>query len=72
MSSTKPVVRNVGQTVPVPGLLDLARTLWRHLWPRSRTRMKRLTTLSDHLLADVGLNSRRHEQPTWERYTHRH
>jgi uncharacterized protein YjiS (DUF1127 family) len=71
MSSTKPVVRNVGQTVHVPALLDLACTLWRRLWPRSHTRMKRLATLSDHLLADVGLNRPGYEQPTWERYIHR-
>lgn len=33
--------------------------------------MKRFATLSDHLLADVGLNGPRYEQPTWERYIHR-
>ena len=71
MSSTKTVVRNVGQTVHAPALLDLARMLWRRLRPRSHARMKRLATLSDHLLADVGLNGPRYEQPTWQRYIHR-
>lgn len=71
MSSIKPVVRNVGQTVHAPALLDLARTLWRRLWPRSHTRKQRLVTLPDHLLADVGLNGPRYEQAIWERYIHR-
>lgn len=71
MSSTKPVVRNVGQTVHAPALLDLAHALWQRLRPRSHARKQGVAALSDHLLADVGLNSSRYEQPTWERYIHR-
>jgi uncharacterized protein YjiS (DUF1127 family) len=71
MSSTKPMVRS-GQIVRAPTLLDLAHALWRHLRPRSRTRTRKLATLSDHLLADVGLDGPDYEQPTWERYIHRH
>jgi hypothetical protein len=52
-------------------LLDLAHALWRHLRPRSHARTRKLATLSDHLLVDVGLNSPGYEQPTWERYIHR-
>jgi hypothetical protein len=52
--------------------VDLARALWRRLRPRSHTRTRQLATLSDHLLADVGLDSPGYEQPTWERYIHRH
>ena len=70
MSSTKPVVRS-GQVVQAPTLLDLAHALWRHLRPRSHARTRKLATLSDHLLADVGLNRPSYEQPTWERYIHR-
>ena len=71
MSSTKPLVRNVGQTVHAPALLDLAHALWQRLRPRSHARKQGVAALSDHLLADVGLNSSRYEQPTWERYIHR-
>jgi uncharacterized protein YjiS (DUF1127 family) len=70
MSSTKPVVRS-GQIVQAPTLLDLAHALWRHLRPRSHPRTRKLATLSDHLLADLGLNRPGYEQPTWERYIHR-
>lgn len=70
MSSTKPVVRS-GRVVQTPALPDVARTLWRHLWPRSRARRQRLATLSDHLLADAGLNHPGDEQPTWTHYIHR-
>ena len=69
MSSTKTVVRSGSQ---VPALLDLLRVVWRRLRPHSHARMQRLATLSDHLLADVGLNGPVHERPTWERYIHRH
>jgi uncharacterized protein YjiS (DUF1127 family) len=72
MSSTKLVVRSGGQIVQAPTLLDLVRTVWRRLRPRSPARMQRLATLSDHLLADVGLNGPDHEQPTWEHHIHRH
>ena len=70
MSSTKPVVRS-GQVVQAPTLLDLAHALWRQLRPRSHARTRKLATLSDHLLADVGLSGPGYEQPTWERYIHR-
>jgi uncharacterized protein YjiS (DUF1127 family) len=70
MSSTKPVVRS-GQIVQAPALLDLARALWRRLRP-GRHRTRQLATLSDHLLVDVGLDGPGYEQPTWERYIHRH
>ena len=70
MSSTKPVVRS-GQVVQAPTLLDLAHTLWRHLRPRSHARSRKLATLSEHLLADIGLDGPNYEQPTWERYIHR-
>ena len=71
MSSTKPMVRS-GQIVRAPTLLDLAHALWRHLRPsRSHPRTRKLATLSDHLLADVGLNRPSCERPTWERYIHR-
>jgi uncharacterized protein YjiS (DUF1127 family) len=71
MSSTRPVVRS-GRVVQAPALLDLVRTLWRRLRPRSQARMPQLAILSDHLLADVGLNRPSYEQPTWERHIHRH
>jgi len=71
MSSTKPAVR-CGQIVQAPSLLDLVRALWRCLRPRSHARTRRLATLSDHLLADVGLDSPGYEQPTWERFIRRH
>ena len=71
MSSTKSVVRNVGQTVHAPDLLGLVRVLWRRLRPRSHARKQQLATLSDHLIVDVGLNGPLYEQPTWERYIHR-
>ena len=70
MSSTTPVLRS-GQIVQAPSLLDLARALWRRLRPRSHTPTRQLATLSDHLLADVGLDRPGYEQPTWERYIHR-
>jgi uncharacterized protein YjiS (DUF1127 family) len=70
MNSTKPVVRT-GQIVRAPTFLDLAHALWRQLRPQSHARTRKLATLSEHLLADVGLNSPRHEEPTWERYIHR-
>ena len=71
MSSTRPMVRS-GQILQAPSLLDLVRALWRRLRPLPQTRMQRLATLSDHLLADVGLDGPGYEQPTWERYIHRH
>ena len=71
MSSVRPVVRS-GQIVQAPSLPDLVRALWRRLRPRPHTRMRQLATLSDHLLADVGLDGPGYEQPTWERYIHRH
>jgi uncharacterized protein YjiS (DUF1127 family) len=71
MSSTKPVVRS-GRVVQAPALLDVARTLWRRLRPRRNARTQPLATLSDHLLADVGLSRPSDEQPTWARDIHRH
>jgi uncharacterized protein YjiS (DUF1127 family) len=71
MSSTNPVMRS-GQIVQAPTLQDLARALWRRLRPHSHARTRQLATLSDHLLADVGLDGPGYEQPTWERYIHRH
>ena len=71
MDSTRPALRSGSHVVRLPALLDLARTVWRCLRPRSHARMKRLATLSDHMLADVGLTGPRYEQPTWERYVHR-
>ena len=71
MSSVRPVVRS-GQIVQAPSLPDLLRALWRRLQPRRHTRTRELATLSDHLLADVGLDGPGYEQPTWERYIHRH
>lgn len=71
MSSTRPVMRS-GQIVQAPGLPDLLRALWRRMRPRRHTRMRQLATVSDHLLADVGLDGPGYEQPTWERYIHRH
>jgi uncharacterized protein YjiS (DUF1127 family) len=71
MSSARPVMRS-GQIVQAPGLPDLARALWRRMRPRRHTRMPQLATVSDHLLADVGLDGPGYEQPTWERYIHRH
>ena len=70
MSSTKPMLRS-GQIVQAPSLLDLARALWRRLRPRSQARTRQLATLSDHLLADVGLDRPGYGQPTWEHYIHR-
>ncbi len=71
MSSTRPMVRS-GQILQAPSLLDLVRALWRRLPPHRQTRTRQLATLSDHLLADVGLDGPGYEQPTWERYIHRH
>jgi hypothetical protein len=71
MNSTKPVVRSGGRIVQAPGLLDLARMLWRRLRPRSHARMQRVAALSDHLLGDIGLDGPGSEQPTWQRYIHR-
>jgi hypothetical protein len=70
MNSTKPAVPSSGQ-IEQAALLDLVLAVWRRLRPRSHARKKPLATLSDHLLADAGLNGPRHEQPTWERYIHR-
>ena len=70
MSSVKPVVRS-GQIVQAPSVQDLARALWRRLRPHSHPRTRQLATLSDHLLADVGLDGPGYEQATWERYIHR-
>ena len=69
MSSVRSVMRS-GQIVQAPSLPDLVRTLWRRLRPH--TRRRELATLSDHLLADVGLDGPGYEQPTWEHYIHRH
>ena len=71
MSSTKPVLRS-SRSVQAPALLEVARALWRRLRPRSQARTQRLAALSDHLLADVGLNRPSDQQPTWARYIHRH
>ena len=70
MSSTRPMVRS-GQILQAPSLLDLVRALWQRLRPLPQTRMRQLATLSDHLLADIGLDGPGYEQPTWERYIHR-
>ena len=72
MSSTRLVVRHRAQTVPTSTLLDLVRALWRRLRPRSQARTRRLATLSDHMLADIGLNNPISQQPTWQHYIHRH
>lgn len=70
MSSTKPVV-SCGQAVQAPTVLDLARALWRRLRQRRRARKQEVATLSDHLLADIGLNAPCRALPTWERNIHR-
>jgi len=57
--------------VRLPTLLELTFSLWRHLRPGAHSRKPTLDRLSDHLLADVGLDGPGYEQPTWERYTHR-
>lgn len=63
MGSTRPAMRSGSHGARLPALLEFARTVWRRLRPRSRARMKRCAPLSDHLLADVGLNGPRYEQP---------
>lgn len=70
MSSTRPVLRS-GHAVQAPTVLDLARALWRRLRKRPHARKQEVATLSDHLLADVGLNGPGCGLPTWERYIHR-
>jgi hypothetical protein len=70
MSATKPAVRSGGQ-IEQAALLDLVLAVWRRLRPRSHARTRPLAILSDHLLADAGLNGPRYEQPTWERFIHR-
>lgn len=57
--------------VPIPAPLGLLLGLWRYLRFGSRRRKRTLDTLSDHLLADVGLNGPGYEQATWQRYIHR-
>jgi len=54
-----------------PAFLELMFGFLRHLRPGSRARKPALDSLSDHLLADVGLNGPGYEQATWERYIHR-
>lgn len=44
---------------------------WKYLRSGSRTRKRTLDSLSDHVLADIGLDGPGYEQPTWERYIHR-
>jgi hypothetical protein len=70
MSSTKPVVRSGGQVAQAPAFPALMRMVWRRLRPHSRAHAT-ARTLSDHLLADVGLNGPGNERLTWERYIHR-
>jgi uncharacterized protein YjiS (DUF1127 family) len=70
MSSTKPVMP-CGQAVQAPTLLDLARALWRRLRQRPHARKQEVATLSDHLLADIGLNRPCRALPTRERHIHR-
>ncbi|HEV8391949.1 MAG TPA: hypothetical protein VGQ35_19000 [Dongiaceae bacterium] len=54
-----------------PAFLELMFGFWRKLRPGSRVRKPALDSLSDHLLADVGLTGPGYGQPTWERYIHR-
>ena len=70
MSSTRSVVRR-GQAVQAPTVLDLVRAFWRRLRRRLHARKQEVATLSDHLLADIGLNGPGCGVPTWERYIHR-
>ena len=69
MDPTGPATRT--GCVRLPTLLELTFSLWRHLRPGPRSRKSTLDTLSDHLLADVGLDGPGYKQPTWERYIHR-
>jgi len=70
MSPTGPAMRTRERGLRLPALLELMCGLWRHLRPGPRSRKPTLNRLSDHLLADVGLDGPG-EQPTWERYIHR-
>ena len=45
--------------------------VWMRLRSASRRRNRTIDSLSDHLLADAGLNGSGYEQMTWERYIHR-
>jgi hypothetical protein len=70
MNSTKPVLPS-GQAMHAPTLLGLAHALWRRLRQRPYARKQEVATLSDHLLADIGLNAPCRALPTWERHIHR-
>ena len=71
MNSTGPATPTDQSSVRVPTLPGLAFGLWRYLRFGPRPRKRALDTLSDHLLADVGLDGPGYEQPTWERYIRR-
>jgi hypothetical protein len=56
------------RTLPLVGLI-LA--FWQGVRPRSHPRKPTLDRLSDHVLADIGLDGPGYEHATWERYIHR-
>jgi len=60
-----------GSRVRLPNLLELMVGSWRHLRPASRLRKATPDTVSDHVLAYIGLNGPGCAQPTWERHIHR-
>ena len=64
-----PATRTAESGVRSSALLVLG--LWRYVRLASRRRKPALDSLSDHVLADIGLDGPGYEQPTWERYIHR-
>lgn len=70
MNTTGPAMQTQAGA-PAPTLAGLALGFWRRLQLRLRPRKRSLETMSDHLLADLGLNRPGYAQPTLERYIHR-
>jgi hypothetical protein len=67
----RPATRTAASGVRSSPLLGLILAFWRRVRPRSHLRKPTLDGLSDHVLADIGLDGPGHEHATWERYIHR-
>jgi hypothetical protein len=66
-----PATRTGAIGVRAAPLVELARRFWRYLHPGSPPRRPAIDALTDHLLADVGMDGPGYESATWERYIHR-
>ena len=66
-----PATRTAGSGVRSSALTGLSLAFTRLVQLLSRPRKPTLDRLSDHVLADIGLNGPGYEPSTWERYIHR-